>query len=50
METGIRTLTELDFNVLTTSKQTQYGAEGVTEDGRHLDVSFGGTTTIITCT
>lgn len=47
METGIRTLTESDLSVLTTSKQTQYGAEGVTEDGRHFRyVSFGGTTTI----
>jgi hypothetical protein len=47
METGIRTLTETDLSVLTTSKQVEYGAEGVTEDGRHFRyVSFGGTTTI----
>lgn len=47
METGIRTLTETDLNTLTTTKQTQFGAEGVTEDGRHFRyVSFGGTSTV----
>lgn len=47
MQDGIRTLTETDLNTLTTSKQTQYGAIGVTEDGRRFRyVSFGGTSTI----
>ena len=47
MQDGIRTLTETDLNVLTTTKQTQYGAVGVTEDGRRYRyVSFGGTSTI----
>lgn len=47
METGIRTLTESDLSVLTTTKQTEFGAVGATEDGRHYRyVSFGGTSTI----
>src|SRR5579859_4942054 len=47
MQDGIRTLTETDLGVLTTTKQTQYGAIGVTEDGRRYRyVSFGGTSTI----
>lgn len=47
MQDGIRTLTETDLNVLTTTRQTQYGAIGVTEDGRRYRyVSFGGTATI----
>jgi hypothetical protein len=47
MQDGIRVLTETDLNALTTSKQTQYGAVGVTEDGRRYRyVAFGGTTTI----
>ena len=47
METGIRTLTETDLAVTTTTKQVQFGAIGVTEDGRQFRyVSFGGTTTI----
>jgi hypothetical protein len=47
MQDGIRTLTETDLNTLTTTKQTQYGAIGVTEDGRRFRyVSFGGTSTI----
>jgi hypothetical protein len=47
MQDGIRVLTETDLNVLTTTKQTQFGAIGVTEDGRRFRyVSFGGTTTI----
>lgn len=47
MQDGIRTLTETDLQTLTTSKQTQYGAIGVTEDGRRYRyVSFGGTSTI----
>lgn len=47
MQDGIRTLTETDLSVLTTTKQTQFGAIGVTEDGRRYRyVSFGGTATI----
>lgn len=47
MQDGSRTLTESDLNTLTTTKQTQYGALGQTEDGRFFRyVSFGGTTTI----
>lgn len=47
METGIRTLTETDLSVLTSTKQTQYGAVGVTSDGRRYRyVSFGGTATV----
>lgn len=47
MQDGIRTLTETDLQVTTTTKQTQFGAIGVTEDGRRFRyVSFGGTTTI----
>ena len=47
MQDGIRTLTETDISTLTTSKQSQYGAVGVTADGRRYRyVSFGGTSTI----
>lgn len=47
MESGVRQLTETDLSVLTTSKQTELGAVGATEDGRTFRyVSFGGTTTI----
>ena len=47
MQDGVRILTETDLNVLTTTKQTQFGAIGVTEDGRRFRyVSFGGTSTI----
>lgn len=47
MDTGIRTLAEQDINVLSPTKQTQYGAVGVTEDGRRYRYcSFGGTSTI----
>jgi hypothetical protein len=47
MQDGIRILTETDLNTLTTTKQTQFGAIGVTEDGRRYRyVSFGGTATI----
>lgn len=47
MNDGVRILTETDLNVLTTTKQTQYGAKGVTEDGRgYRYVGFGGTSTI----
>lgn len=47
MQDGSRTLTETDLSVLTTTKQTQLGAVGVTEDGRQFRyVSIGGTTTV----
>lgn len=47
MQDGPRYLTETDLSNTTTSKQTQYGAVGVTEDGRVFRyVSFGGTTTV----
>lgn len=47
MDTGIRTLTEQDINTLSTTKNTQYGAIGVTGDGRwYRYCSFGGTSTI----
>lgn len=47
MDTGIRTLAEQDINTLVTIKQTQYGAVGVTADGRRFRyVGFGGTSTI----
>lgn len=47
MQDGPRFLTEGDLNTLTTTKQTQYGAVGMTEDGRmYRYVSFGGTSTI----
>lgn len=48
MQDGPRYLTETDLSVTTTTKQTQFGAVGVTEDGRQFRyVSFGGTTTIV---
>lgn len=47
MQDGPRFLTETDINTLTTTKQTQYGALGQTEDGRmYRYVGFGGTSTI----
>lgn len=47
MDVGIRTLTEQDINTLSTTKQVQFGARGVTEDGRGFRyVSFGGTSTV----
>lgn len=47
MQDGPRFLTESDVNTLTTTKQTQYGALGQTEDGRFFRyVSFGGTATV----
>lgn len=47
MNDGIRTLTEQDLGVLSTTKQTQYGAVGMTADGRRYRyVGFGGTSTI----
>lgn len=47
MQDGIRTLTETDLNALTTTKMTQFGAVGMTEDGRRFRyVGFGGTSTI----
>lgn len=47
MENGVRQLTEQDLSVLSTTKQVQFGAIGMTEDGRKFRyASFGGTTTI----
>lgn len=47
MQDGPRYLTETDLQTLTTTKQTQYGAVGVTADGRQFRyVSFGGTSTV----
>lgn len=47
MDVGIRTLTEQDINTLATTKQVQYGATGMTEDGRRYRYcGFGGTSTI----
>jgi hypothetical protein len=47
MDTGIRTLAEQDINTLSTTKQTQYGAVGVTSDGRRYRyVGFSGTSTV----
>lgn len=47
MQDGPRFLTETDLQTLTTTKQTQYGAVGMTADGRtYRYVSFGGTSTI----
>jgi len=47
MENGVRQLTEQDLSVLSTTKQVEYGAVGMTEDGRRFRyVSFGGTSTI----
>lgn len=34
MDVGIRTLSEQDLRDVTTTKQVQYGAKGITEDGR----------------
>lgn len=48
MDTGVRILSEQDLQVTSTTKQVQYGAKGVTEDGRGFRyVQFGGTTTIV---
>ena len=48
MQDGPRFLTETDLQTTTTTKQTQFGAVGVTADGRRFRyVSFGGTTTIV---
>ena len=47
MDVGIRSLSEQDINTLSTTKQVQFGATGMTEDGRGFRyVSFGGTSTI----
>lgn len=47
MENGVRQLTEQDLSVLSTTKQVEYGAVGMTEDGRRFRyVSFGGTSTV----
>lgn len=47
METGYRVLTSTDVNTIDTNKDDQYGALGVTSDGRQYRyVKFGGTSTI----
>lgn len=47
MESGFRQLTEQDITTTSTSKQTQYGAQGVTADGRGFRyVGFSGTSTV----
>ncbi len=47
METGPVFLTEEDLNTFSTTKETQYGRVGVTEDGRQFRyVKFGGTASI----
>lgn len=47
MESGVRQLTYLDLNTFGTTKIEQYGAVGVTEDGKEFKyVKFGGTSTI----
>lgn len=47
MESGTRQLTEQDINTWSTTKQVQFGAIGMTEDGRTFRyVSLGGTTTV----
>ncbi len=47
METGYRILTATDLNTLDTVKNDEYGALGVTRDGRQFRyVKFGGTSTI----
>lgn len=47
MDVGIRTLSEQDISVVSTTKNVQFGATGMTEDGRGFRyVSFGGTSTI----
>lgn len=47
MESGVRQLTEQDLNTWSTTKQVQFGAVGLTEDGRQFRyVSLGGTSTV----
>lgn len=47
METGPRLLTETDLNTYDVTATTQYGAQGVTQDGRIFRYgAFGGTSTI----
>lgn len=47
MQDGPRYLTEVDLNTVDTVKTVQYGALGMTEDGRFFRyVKFGGTSTI----
>lgn len=47
METGYRVLTSTDLNTYDSAKQDQYGALGVTADGRQYRyVKFAGTSTI----
>ena len=48
MQNGPRYLTEQDLQDVSTTKQVEYGAMGITEDGRRFRyVAFGGTTTIV---
>lgn len=47
MESGVRQLTEQDLSTLSTTKQVEYGAVGMTADGRVFRyAAFGGTSTI----
>lgn len=47
METGIRQLTSSDLNTFDTVKTDQYGALGITADGRYFRyIKFGGTSSI----
>lgn len=47
MENGFRLLSEQDINSLSTTKAVEYGAQGVTSDGRfYRYVGYGGTSTI----
>jgi hypothetical protein len=47
MESGVRQLTEQDISTLSTTKQVEYGALGMTPDGRRFRyVQFPGTSTI----
>lgn len=48
MDTGIRILAEQDINIVSATKQTQYGAQGSSEDGRKFRyVGFSGTATVM---
>lgn len=47
MDVGVRILSEQELNSVSSTKQVQFGAEGVTADGRRYKyVGFGGTSTI----
>lgn len=47
MESGVRQLTSVDLNVLTTSQMEDFGTIGLTKDGRTFRyVKFGGTSSI----